>query len=259
MAKTTCCCALLGSCVHHVSISLGVHLRSFIVITECALQRIETQHSISLSRTLSTPNISSKGVLERREVPVPVSLFPPGHHHHASVDDESPRKKLIEEVTSSPTITSEVDGPNKPSSPGRIHPDSAVTSHSNSAVETPTWTWSQQGGEIRITVRVPKLVRTWRSQFQLCSQPDGHQTRATITSAVLDLEPRRITLLIPGLYVLDINLELPDAVIGQAPFGVETDLRGAENALTLKRARDLDVDRARAEWRVNERCLVIVA
>lgn len=160
MAKTTCCCALLGSCVHHVSISLGVHLRSFIVITECALQRIETQHSISLSRTLSTPNISSKGVLERREVPVPVSLFPPGHHHHASVDDESPRKKLIEEVMSSPTITSEVDGPNKLSSPGRIHPDSAVTSHSNSAVETPTWTWSQQGGEIRITVRVPKLVRT---------------------------------------------------------------------------------------------------
>ena len=66
-------------------------------------------------------------------------------------------------------------------------------------------------------------------------------------------------MLIPGLYVLDINLELPDAAIGQAPFGVETDLLGAENALTLKRARDLDVDRARAEWRVNERCLVIVA
>lgn len=83
-----------------------------------------------------------------------------------------------------------------------------------------------------------------------------HQTRATIKSADLDLEPRRITLLIPGLYVLDINLELSDAAIGQASFG---DLRGAENARTLKRARDLDVDRARAEWRVNERCLVIVA
>ena len=86
-----------------------------------------------------------------------------------------------------------------------------------------------------------------------------HQTRATITSADLDLESRRITLLIPGLYVLDINLELPDAAIGQASLGVETDLRGAENVLTLKRARDLDVDRARAEWRVNEGCLVIVA
>lgn len=151
------CIIRLGSCVyHHVSISLGVHshVRSSFVITECALRQIETQHSISLSRSLGTPNISSKGALERRDVSVPVSLFPPDYHHRPSVVDESPRKKLIEEVTSSPTITSEVDGPNKISSPGRIRPDG------NDAVETPSWTWSQQGGEIRVTVRVPKLVRT---------------------------------------------------------------------------------------------------
>ena len=134
----------------------STHVRSPFVITECALRQIETQHSISLSRSLGTPNISSKGVLERRDVSVPVSLFPPDYHHRPFVVDESPRKKLIEEVTSGPTVinASEVDGPNKLSFPGRIRPDS------NNAVETPSWTWSQQGGEIRITVRVPKLVRT---------------------------------------------------------------------------------------------------
>ena len=228
--------------------------------TECALRQIETQHSISLSRTLGTPNITSKGVLKRREVSVPVSLFPLGHQHRPSVDDESPCKKLIEEITSRPTISSGVDGPIKLASSGRIRPDDALTFHSNSTGETPTWTWSQEGGEIRITVRVPKLVRTERSQFQSFSRPDRHhQTRATITSAVLDLEPCRITLVIPGLYVLDINLELPDAAIEQASFGARADPQGAENALTLKRARDLDVGLARAEWRVSEGCLVIVA
>lgn len=233
---------------------------TFATITECALRRIETQHSISLSRTLGTPNITSKGDLKRREVSVPVSLFPLGHHHRPSVDDESPHKRLVEEVTSRPTISSGVDGPIKLASSGRIRPDDAVTSHSNSTGETPTWTWSQQAGEIRITVRVPKLVRTECSQFQSFSQPDSHyhlQTRAAITSAVLDLEPRRVTLVIPGFYVLDINLELPDAAIEQASLG-SRDPRGAENALTLKRARDLDVDLARAEWRVSEGCLVIV-
>jgi hypothetical protein len=229
----------------------------FITITECALRQIETQHSLSLSRTLGTPNITSKGVLKRREVSIPISLFPLGHHHRPSADDESPRKKLIEEVTSRPAISSGVDGPIKLAASVRIRPGDAVTSHSNNTGETPTWTWSQQGGEIHITVRVPKLVRTERSQLQSFSRPDSHhQTRATIASAVLDLEPRRITLVIPGLYVLDLNLELPNAAIEQASFGARADPKGAE---TLKRPRDFDVDLARAEWHVRKGYLVIVA
>ena len=64
---------------------------------------------------------------------------------------------------------------------------------------------------------------------------------------------------IPNLYTLDVDLELPDAELGRVMLRVGADPIGTENALMLKRARDLDVDRARAEWRVNKRCLVIVA
>jgi hypothetical protein len=88
--------------------------------------------------------------------------------------------------------------------------------------------------------------------------PNIFQTHATITSATLDIEPRRLTLVIPGLYALDINLNLSDSALGRALFPPGTSPHEAERALMLKRARDLDVDGARAEWRTKERCLVIV-
>jgi hypothetical protein len=101
---------------------------------ERALREIEAQNSISLSRTLSTPNIASKGALEQRAVSIPAALFPPGHHYPPS-RDKPPPKKLIEEV---------------------------------STIETPSWTWSQEGGEIHITVKVANLVRHLRpSVFDL--------------------------------------------------------------------------------------------
>jgi hypothetical protein len=64
-------------------------------------------------------------------------------------------------------------------------------------------------------------------------------------------------LLIPDLYVLNIDLEHPDGTLGKARSDV--DLSGMEKIAMLKQARDLDVDRARAEWRVKEESLVIVA
>jgi hypothetical protein len=64
---------------------------------------------------------------------------------------------------------------------------------------------------------------------------------------------------IPNLYVLDIDLELSDADLKRAMIRVGADPTGTENALMLKRAGDLNVDQARAEWRVIKRCLVIVA
>jgi hypothetical protein len=57
--------------------------------------------------------------------------------------------------------------------------------------------------------------------------------------------------------VLNVDLELPDGALGKARSLVG--LQGTENVASLKQARDLDVDRARAEWRVEERSLVIVA
>jgi hypothetical protein len=64
-------------------------------------------------------------------------------------------------------------------------------------------------------------------------------------------------LLIPDLYVLDVDVEIPGGTPGKARSGADS--QGAEYIATLKQARHLDVDRARAEWRVKERSLVIVA
>jgi hypothetical protein len=228
---------------------------------ECAVREIEAQNSISLSRTLGTPNIASKGVLEQRAVSIPAALFPPGHYRPSL--DKSPPKKLIEEVTSRPaTVSKAADGFNKTPSPTHVNSKTAVTPpRSNNTVETPSWTWSQEGEEIHITIRVPKLVCNLIRVDRLSNRPrpDTHQTLATVSCATLDLEPRRTTLHIPNLYAFDVNLELPDAELGRAMLRVGADPKGTENALMLKRARNLDVDRARAEWRVNKRCLVIVA
>lgn len=76
-------------------------------------------------------------------------------------------------------------------------------------------------------------------------------------SATLDLEPRRFTLLIPDLYALDVDLELPDEIPEKVRSGV--DPQATEYIATLKQARRLEVDQARAEWRVKEQSLVIVA
>jgi hypothetical protein len=122
---------------------------------DLSLQQIETQNSISLSRTLGTPNISSKGDLEQRAVSIPSILFPPGRHHGALLD-KSPAKKLIEEVADSLATASTA---NNLSSLSHGHPRDFVTPHSNSAPEIPSWIWGQEGGEIYITIQVPKLVR----------------------------------------------------------------------------------------------------
>jgi len=84
-------------------------------------------------------------------------------------------------------------------------------------------------------------------------------THTTITSATLDIEPRRLTLVIPDLYELDINLDLSDSALVRTLFPPGTSPHEVEHALTLRRARNLNIDGARAEWRTKERCLVIVA
>jgi hypothetical protein len=121
---------------------------------ELSLRQIEAQNSISLSRTLGTPNIFSKGALEQRAVSIPSTLFPPGRHHGTFLD-KYPAKKLVEEVVNSPATASKA---NNLSSPDHGHPRDSVTPHSNSIPETPSWIWRQEGGEIHITIRVPKLV-----------------------------------------------------------------------------------------------------
>ena len=82
------------------------------------------------------------------------------------------------------------------------------------------------------------------------------QTYDHIKTATLDIEPRRIILAVPPLYDLDLDLALSDAELSQILSDVED---AANAAQTLKRQRDLDVDGARAEWRVVEGRVVIYA
>jgi hypothetical protein len=90
------------------------------------------------------------------------------------------------------------------------------------------------------------------------SHPITTQTHAQIPSSTLDLEARRIILSIPALYELDVNLNASDAEIA-ATFSKEGSGDGMESALRLKRMRNLDVQEAKAEWRVGERVVVVYA
>ena len=80
------------------------------------------------------------------------------------------------------------------------------------------------------------------------------QTRAAVATATLDVEPRRVILAIPPLYALDLDLDAPDEHIRG---GLALSRSSAEQALMLKRQRELDVENAHAEWRVAEGRLLI--
>lgn len=74
---------------------------------------------------------------------------------------------------------------------------------------------------------------------------------------MLDIEPRRVILNIPGPspYSLDVDLSMSDAQL-MAIFGGTS----SENSvLMLKRQRDFDVVEAKADWHVSEGKLVLFA
>ncbi|KAG1774696.1 pre-RNA processing PIH1/Nop17-domain-containing protein [Suillus placidus] len=210
--------ALVVDCVFNTSIKSRTlkeaGFKAFII--ELALQRVESQTSLLLSRKIGTPNIASKGKPVSRQVLVPGLLFPPGHPHHKS----DTKTTLIQELASS---TATLPAP-------RVK--GILKSASNT--HTPTWTWTptKDQRKIRFMINVPNL------------------THAHISNSTLDVEPRRVILHIPSLYDLDINLDVaPDT---------EPMFTHGEGATVLKRLRDLDVDGAKAEWRVAEKVIVLL-
>ncbi|KZP30164.1 hypothetical protein FIBSPDRAFT_850894 [Athelia psychrophila] len=250
----------------------------FVVACELTLQRIEAQShagGLQLSRQIGAPNLASKGALAPRRVQIPSALFAAAASPSSAAPDapdalnitgtgtgaagKAKGKKLIEEV--------EVEGPPdskgilkgepkngsakamaKTNVKGILKPAPALPK--DAGPTTPRWSWAKAGTRIKITVAVPLL------------------THAHIPSATLDLEPRRILLAIPGLYALYVPLDVPDAELVAASAHLDSDGTTAATAggggwetgaLGLKRARDLDVEGARAEWRVEEGCLVVYA
>ncbi|KIK37957.1 hypothetical protein CY34DRAFT_108871 [Suillus luteus UH-Slu-Lm8-n1] len=211
--------ALVIDCVFNPSIKSRTlkeaDFKAFII--ELALQRIESQTSLSLSRQIGMPNIASKGKPVSRQMLVPGLLIPPHNKSDA-------RTTLIQELAS-PTTSASAPGPKE-----------ILKSASNT--HTPTWTWTPTNDQrkIRFMINVPNL------------------THAHISNSTLDVEPRRVVLHVPSLYDLDINL---DAALDTEPTASHGRL--GEGATELKRLRDLDVDGAKAEWRVSEKVIVLLA
>ncbi|KDQ54478.1 hypothetical protein JAAARDRAFT_160480 [Jaapia argillacea MUCL 33604] len=193
-------------------------------LTELALQRVEAQAAVPLSRNIGTPNIRSKGPIPPRTVSIPSILYPPNHPIRSDstpVENTTPTtgKKLIQE------IQTPLPPPNAPL-------QSAEISSSPSTEEIPTWFWTQDDQDIRITVHVPKL------------------TRSHISSATIDIESNRLIFCVPSLYVLDINT----AATSEPP---SQDTTSSKQIAGLKIQRPFAVDTARAEFRVAEGLLVV--
>ncbi|KAG6853859.1 hypothetical protein C0991_000620 [Blastosporella zonata] len=244
-------------------------------LPELALQRIEAQTSLPLSRQIGTPNIASKGKLSPRTVYIPSVLVTQGALQAAPTLPPTPttEKPLIQDVT---PVASSVAGTKHK---GILKPaSSAITQQDvNAQRSRPTWSWTKEGSKIQIKVQVPNLVR--RLTFFLPQDifqrrvlsHHSHiiliplQPRALIEQATFDIEPRRFILSIPDRPVLDVNLGLSDAEIvaaAAAPTSASLhEANGSEpnNTLTLKRQRPFDVEGATSEWRVAESSLVILA
>ncbi|KAI0830199.1 pre-RNA processing PIH1/Nop17-domain-containing protein [Trametes gibbosa] len=210
-------------------------------LIELAFQRIEVQFGVQLSRQIGTPNIASKGKLASRSVLVPTALLTPTAAPSPE-DGAALRKPLIEEVDVPPSAS----GAGSTAIPSASRPKGILKTQDPPAppaphASVPALSWSKtDDGELRITLAVPGL------------------TRASIPHTTLDLEPRRLIFTAHPAYSLDLDLSLPDAQIEKVFAAHETE-KSARQALTLKRERALDVDGARAEWRVEEGLLVVYA
>lgn len=120
---------------------------------ELALQRVEAQTSLLLSRQIGTPNIAAKGKPESRQVLVPGPLFPPGHPHHKSDVKTNLIQELDTPMAALPTPTPRVKGILK----------------STSDTHTPTWTWKEVHSKICIVINVPNMVSLLYPRFHICS------------------------------------------------------------------------------------------
>ncbi|OBZ74990.1 PIH1 domain-containing protein 1 [Grifola frondosa] len=177
-------------------------------------------------RQIGTPNIPSKGKLYPRTALIPIALYPEEHPERVAANKE--KKPLIEEVD---VPSTRADSPKNTQKPRGIlkKPGPLVT---------PPFSWSKSGDGLRITFAVPKL------------------THELIKTSSIDIEPHRLIISVPSLYLLDLDLDAPDAQILEK---LAPDEVSAQQALTLKRQRELNVDGAQAEWRVAEGMLIVLA
>ncbi|KAF9526056.1 pre-RNA processing PIH1/Nop17-domain-containing protein [Crepidotus variabilis] len=248
-----------------------------IFLIELALQRIEVQYGLSLSRSIGTPNIASKGQLVARTVHIPAALLATttttkkekekatstenavrittGSSIHSAAPTSTP---LIQEIStkSSSGKSSEVSLPGlrgilttSKKTSASIPPASA-SAHARAQPRIPNtvttspleWLWTKQedSGKLLIQVKVPNL------------------TTPLVHASTLDIEPRRIILSIPPFPILDIDASISDAeiaarmsrVYASSPESQNERQEATTRTLLLKRQKAFDVDGADARWKI---------
>ncbi|THU97876.1 hypothetical protein K435DRAFT_662077 [Dendrothele bispora CBS 962.96] len=251
--------SLVFDCVYNKSIKSRTlkdpEFKVFII--ELALQRIEAQTQLVLSRNIATPNISSKGKLQPRTVSIPAFLAPQKTSDSGPVLLSTPaepqprlqqKRPLIQEVEE-PSIPSA--GASKPKSilKSTTHPPVPSSSSSSPPPDRHgalRWSWSQGKDRLHIKISVPSL-----SEY-------------LISQSSLDIEPRRLLLTIPKdpdspPLTLDLDLNISDAELAMRKGGGMdvSDLSENNTLLSLKRQRPFDVEGATAEWRMRENNLIV--
>lgn len=106
-------------------------------------------------------------------------------------------------------------------------------------------------------------------RIHLCYQlTPFKQTPSLVETAALDIEPRKLLLVIPKYRSVHINLDLPDAEISSRIIQSLSELTPDESVetrrdeetmrvLRLKRERDFDIEVAEAEWKIGSGVVVI--
>ena len=130
-------------------------------MTELALQRLEEQTSLVLSRQIGTPNIASKGKLLPRTVSIPSFLA--GDTADSRTKATSISGPLIQEITvetTSSTSSTQQSFNRKmkgilKSTSSQPRSTSSVPKADGSRV---TWSWSRAEDRISIVISVPSLV-----------------------------------------------------------------------------------------------------
>ncbi|KAH6916282.1 hypothetical protein BKA70DRAFT_1395888 [Coprinopsis sp. MPI-PUGE-AT-0042] len=250
--------------------------------TELALQRIEAQTGLTLSRKIGRPNIAAKGKLKPRTVRIPTVLL---QGADSLGEDEAPKAAIIEAKREAKEVkgilkksgTNE-KAPAKAKKPA-VEVISSTEVQENEADENydwyeSSWDWERVGDKIEIRVKIQGLPTS--------------NVRTALTT--LDIEPRRLILTLSPIQTLDLNRMKADGDIvtslhKEARYRAKhiarlrksklekdadevktyedliqqvekeelakTD-KEVSQLLLLKRERPFDVDGCQAEWRVGE-------
>ncbi|KAF9040151.1 pre-RNA processing PIH1/Nop17-domain-containing protein [Panaeolus papilionaceus] len=217
-----------------------------IFLVELALQRIEAQSGLGLSRSISTPNILSKGKLAPRSVLIPKAIFPETASESSHNQKGKQKEVSVAGITAIPTPQS-ANGTKKPlieviperspgGTPSSVGPDKGKDKEKDTTL--PKLRGILKKGSSTPSTVQPNVASPSSTPTNLPPQPDdpdmpldwtwvkedeSGKLRIDISvpglspnlvqTSTLDISPRSIKLMIPGRRELIVDLAISDAEI----------------------------------------------